>query len=206
MPNERFGDFYWLIVIQILILLLLRACFFAGVQPWSLGTSLFVFAPLFTNHLSIFYANGCLWLLTGRACAVCFLHAGCLRSGWMTDEWIYGKLLATDLHESAWLTDNNALGHPLFIATLAIMFRPQVCFLSFFLSWRQSRTKDVWSLECHSWSPGQKLYIDYKWKYTHISQAPPPPQRWPFRSLTWHFDKLVEVLFKQVWKFLPKMF
>lgn len=115
LPNERFDGFNWRIAIQFLILLLLKACFFAGVWPGSLRASLFVCAPLFTNHLPIFYANGCLWLLTGGRVQPVF----CMLDVWglaeMTDEWIYGKLLATDLHESEWLTDKNALFHPIFL-------------------------------------------------------------------------------------------
>lgn len=178
--------------------LLLRAGFFAGVQPEGLRL-----ARLFVHHSApiTFVHFLCKWLpffAHRQACDAWFLHAGCVRSGW-DYRWVNTWKIATDLHEGAWLTDKKAHCHPAFIATLAIMFRLQVFF--FFpvtVSHRRCLIIGVSQLVPRA----EALY----WLHAHIFHAPllSPPQRWPFRTLTWHFDKLVDGLFKQVGKFCLK--
>lgn len=77
-----------------------------------------------------------------------------------TDERIYGKLLATDLHKSARFTDKN---RPVFIATLGIRIRPQ-----------------VWLFFCPTAAGSQlnlqQLSTDDTLAYVKRSQAPPTMQ------------------------------
>lgn len=103
LPNEQFDNCYWL-----------PSRFeFSFVESWFLcwsptrrpqGWLVCLCTTLHQSHLSIFYANGCLFLLTGRHVMPGF----CMLDVWglaeITDEWIHGKLQQICMKVRDWQT------------------------------------------------------------------------------------------------------
>lgn len=198
LSNKQFDNFYWL-----------PSRFeFSFVESWFLcwsptrkppGWLVCLCTTLHQSHLSIFYANGCLFSLTGRHVMPGF----CMLDVWglaeITDEWIHGKLQQICMKVHDWQTKMH-------VAIRFLLLPEQSCsgfkFFSFFMSvsHRSCLIIGVSQLVPRA----EALY----WLHAHILHAPflSPPQRWPFRTLTWHVDKLLDGLFKQVGKFCLKVF
>lgn len=192
LPNEGFDGFNWLVAIRVWILLLLK-----GVSLPESGPEASEPACLFVRHSSTI---ACPFSMQMAACgcsqagACCLFF--CMLDVWglaqMTDECVYGKLLATVLHESEWLTDKKALFHSVFVCCPRNHVEASSVFLFTIMV-----TVSLWSSPTHSWSPEQKLYTGYILDHAHVPQAPPTSEPWTFRTLTRLFDKRVDGLLKQ---------